>query len=83
MTLIITPASSSPTPDHEPQRRRDDPAPVVHPRAGRLYGVSKPRVTGTERPLDLLKLALLMVRKRHGALRWNSGGAGTLLWAFA
>jgi hypothetical protein len=48
-----------------------------------VHGVSKPRVTGAERLLDLLELALLMFRERHGALRWNSGGAGTLLWAFA
>jgi hypothetical protein len=41
----------------------------VHPRVGRLYGVSKPRVTGAERLLDLLELALLVFRERHGTLR--------------
>jgi hypothetical protein len=47
-----------------------------------VYGLSKPRVIGAERLLDLLKLALLVLRERHGALRWDSAGAGTLLWAF-
>ena len=57
--------------DHEPQRRRDDPALVVHPRVGRVHGLSKPRVTGAERLLDLLELALLVLRERHDALRWK------------
>src|SRR5690349_20609799 len=68
-----------PNADHEPQRRCDDPAPVVHPRVGRMHGLSKPTVTGAERLLDLLELAPLMLSERHDALRWNSGRAGTLL----
>jgi hypothetical protein len=32
----------------------------MHPRVGRLYSVSKPRVAGAERLLDLLELALLV-----------------------
>jgi hypothetical protein len=43
----------------------------VHPRVGRSDRVSKPRVIGAERLLDLLELAPLMLRERHGALRWN------------
>ena len=51
---------------------------VVHPRVGRSYGVSKPRVIGAERLLDLLELAPLMLRERHGALQWNSGRRSSL-----
>jgi hypothetical protein len=37
----------------EPERRPDDPAPVVHLRVGRVHDVGKPRVIGAERLLDL------------------------------
>ena len=36
---------------------------------GRAHRAGKPRVTGAERRLDLLKLAPLVLRERHGALR--------------
>src|SRR6516225_3460263 len=68
------PGKQQPGTGQEPQRRHDDPALVVHPRVGRLYGVSKPRVTGAERLLDLLELAPLMFRERHGTLQCNPGG---------
>ena len=63
-----------PDSDQEPQRRRDDPALVMHPRVGRVHGFSKPRVTGVKRLLDLLELALLMLRERHGALHRTRRG---------
>src|SRR6516225_7948928 len=68
------PGEQQPGTGQEPQRRHDDPALVVHPRVGRLHGVSKPRVTGAERLLDLLELALLVFRERHGTLRCNPSG---------
>jgi hypothetical protein len=46
----------------------------MHSRVGRTYGVSKPRVIGAER---LLELALLVLRERHGA-SMNSGGTLSL-----
>src|SRR5262249_32964469 len=64
-----------PDADHEPEHGRDDPALVVHPRIGRVYGVSKPRVADAERLLDLLELTLLMLRERHGALPCNQTDA--------
>ena len=71
MTFDHDPGEQQPDAGHQPQRRRDDPAPVVHPRVGRSHGVSEPRVIGAQRLLDLLELAPLMLRERHGALRWN------------
>jgi hypothetical protein len=40
----------------------------MHPRVGRAYGLSKPRITSAERRLDLLELAPLVLRERHDAL---------------
>ena len=73
------PGEQQPDADHEPQRRCGHPALVAHPRVGRRYGVSKPRVIGAEPLLDLLEQALLVLRERHGALRWNPGGRPLLL----
>src|ERR1022692_4634637 len=70
MTLITTPASSSPKPIRNPAPPRL-PGAIVHPQDGRAHDISKPRVIGTER---LLELALLVLRQRHGALPRNSGG---------
>src|SRR5258708_6697848 len=62
------PSQQKPDPGQEPQYRFDPPAPVMHPRVGRAYGLSKPRITSAERRLDLLELAPLVLRERHGAL---------------
>jgi hypothetical protein len=57
------PGEQQPDADQQPERRPDEAALVMHPRVGRADGLSKPRVTGAERLLDLLKLALLVLRQ--------------------
>jgi len=69
MTLTTTPGQQQPDADQESERRRDDPAPVMHSRVGRAHRTGKPRVTGAERRFDLLKLAPFVLRERHSALR--------------
>ena len=67
MYLVTTPATQHPDAQQEPQRGLDDPALVVHARIARADGVGEPRIIGVERLLNLLELALLVLRERHGA----------------
>src|ERR1022692_3259758 len=53
--------------DDEPEGSLDDPALVVHSRVAGAHGVREPRVIGVKRLLDLLELALLVLRERHSA----------------
>jgi hypothetical protein len=46
-----------------------------------VYSVSKPPVIGAERLLDLLELALLVLRERHGALPLDLRRALSLTFA--
>src|SRR5712691_9064410 len=62
----------------EPDSRLDDSALVVHPRVGSAHCVSEPRVIGIECLLDLLELALLVLRQRHGASHRTHAGTGSL-----
>jgi hypothetical protein len=48
----------------------------MHPRVGRAYGLSKPRITSAERRLDLLELAPLVLRERQ--MPSHETQAGTL-----
>jgi hypothetical protein len=46
MTLTTTPGQQQPDAGQESQRRRDDPAPVMHPRVGRAHRAGEPPVAG-------------------------------------
>jgi len=56
-----------PDTDEETECCLEDPAAVMHPRVAGADSPGKPRVLGIERLLDLLKLALLVLRERHVA----------------
>src|SRR5262249_55805432 len=53
--------------DQESEGRLEDSAPVMHSRVACAHAAGEPRVLGIERLLDLLELALLVLRERHVA----------------
>jgi transglutaminase-like putative cysteine protease len=60
----------------ETEGRLHYPAPVVHAGIAGTHQTAQPPVLPVERLLDLLELALLMLRERHDASHENPGGWG-------
>ncbi len=63
------PGHQQPDPEQEAHHGLDDPPSVVHSRVAGAHRAGEPRVLGIERLLNLLELALLVLRERHVASR--------------
>jgi hypothetical protein len=70
------PGERQPDADQEPRARLGAPAPIAHPRAGRMDGAGKPRVVGTKAPARSARAGAARPARRSSATGHTGSAAG-------